>query len=87
MVYPMPSYEELIKRAQACVDMKPRTSFVEDAVVFARFILDEHTRVARELVDTQRQCTELALANAQLRRKLGEAETPDAGSLPPILGG
>jgi hypothetical protein len=73
--YPKPEHEELLRRAQKCVDRQSK-SYVEDAMVFARVILEDYVQTLENLTNVQTRCSDLLEENRLLRKKLGEHPTP-----------
>lgn len=67
-----PTYEELLKRAERCLQGLSK-SYVGDAQVFARWILTDGKEMIETLTATQRRCSDLVeeLRNATAVHALG----------------
>lgn len=70
MTYPeKPSFYELVKLAELTVERRSR-SYVDDAVTYARWILQDGVAMLTNLTSVQTRCTELLEENRLLRRQL-----------------
>ena len=69
----LPSFEELLKRAEATANGFSR-SYVEDAVLFARWIRREGRLLSENLISTQQRCTELIEEAQKLQARVAELE-------------
>lgn len=77
-----PGHEEVLRRARECVAEKS-ASYVNDAFVFARVILEDYVPTLANLTSVQDRCRELIEENRLLRKRLGEQTTLD--SMPAVL--
>jgi hypothetical protein len=64
-----PSYAMLLKRAEDCAERRTK-HYVEDAIVFARWILTDGVVLQSNLTDTQNHCSTLLEENRALKIKL-----------------
>jgi hypothetical protein len=64
-----PSFEMLLQRAERCIDRQTK-SYVEDAILFARWIVKDGVALMNNLTTVQTRCTELLEETRALKIKL-----------------